>query len=344
MRFGLSLSMQHPLGDDLGLRFAELLETVRLARQAGFHHISASQHYLAAPFQYMQPVPVLARVAAEAGNMTLGTGIMLLALQQPVDVAESIATLDVICGGRFVFGVGLGYRDVEFDAFGIPRGGRLSRFLEALEVVRRLWTEETVTFQGKHFNLRDVRLTTRPLQKPRPPIVVAASSDKMVERVARLADAWTIAGHATLATLGRQVDLYREALARAGKPFPPPHFRLGKELYIAGDMDTALREALPYIATKYDAYAQWGQDNVLPAGETFHLPIEQLRQDRFIVGDAAHCIEQIERHRERLGIGEMGFRLHWPGMPHRRVLHAIGLLGERVLPHFARATPGELPS
>ena len=335
MRFGLSLPMQHPIGEDLGQRFAELLEMVRLARQAGFHHISASQHYLAAPFQYMQPLPVLARVAAEAGEMTLGTGIMLLALQQPVDVAESVATLDVICGGRFVFGVGLGYRDVEFDAFGIPRGGRLSRFLEALDVVQRLWTEEVVTFHGKHFQLQDVRLTMRPLQKPRPPIVVAASNDKMVERVARLGDAWTIAGHATLATLERQVALYRAALAAAGKPFPPPLFRLGKELYIARDMDTALREAVPYIATKYDAYAQWGQDNVLPAGESFHVPIEELRQNRFIVGDPAYCIEQIERHRERLGIQEMGFRLHWPGMPHERVLRAIALLGERVLPHFA---------
>jgi alkanesulfonate monooxygenase SsuD/methylene tetrahydromethanopterin reductase-like flavin-dependent oxidoreductase (luciferase family) len=73
---------------------------------------------------------------------------------------------------------------------------------------------------------------------------------------------------------------------------------------------------------------------VLPAGETFRLPVEQLRQDRFIVGDPAHCIEQIERHRERLGIQQMGFRLHWPGMPHARVLRAIELLGEHVLPHF----------
>jgi len=334
MRFGLSLPMQHPMGDDLPQRFAELLEMVRLARQAGFHHVSASQHYLAAPFQYMQPLPVLARVAAEAGDMTLGTGIMLLALQQPVDVAESIATLDVICGGRLVFGVGLGYRDVEFDAFGIHRGQRLSRFLEALEVVKRLWTEDRVTHHGKHFDLQDVSLTMRPLQKPRPPIVVAASNDRMVERVARIGDAWTIAGHATLSTLERQVGLYRAALAAEGKAFPPPRFGLGKELYIARDMDTALREALPYLATKYEAYAQWGQDSVLPTGETFHLPIEQLRQDRFIVGDPAYCVEQIARHQERLGIQQMGFRLHWPGMPHARVMHAIQLLGEHVLPRF----------
>ena len=335
MRFGLSLPVQHPVGDDMSQRFAELLEMVRLARGAGFHHVSASQHYLAAPFQYMQPLPVLARVAAEVGEMTLGTGIMLLALQHPVDVAESLATLDVICGGRLVFGVGLGYRDVEFDAFGIPRGRRLSRFLEVLDVVRRLWTEERVTFHGEHFHLEDVGLTMRPRQKPRPPIVVAASNDKMVRRVARIGDAWAIAGHATLATLERQVALYRAALEAEGKPFPPPLFSLGKELYIARDMDTALREALPYLATKYEAYAQWGQDNVLPAGETFRLPIEQLRQDRFIVGDPAYCIEQIARHQERLDIQQMGFRLHWPGMPHQRVMQAIELLGERVLPHFA---------
>ena len=129
--------------------------------------------------------------------------------------------------------------------------------------------------------------------------------------------------------------LYRAALEAEGKPFPPPRFSLGKELYIARDMDTALREALPYLATKYEAYAQWGQDNVLPTGETFRLPIEQLRQDRFIVGDPAYCIEQIARHQERLDIQQMGFRLHWPGMPHQRVMQAIELLGERVLPHFA---------
>jgi alkanesulfonate monooxygenase SsuD/methylene tetrahydromethanopterin reductase-like flavin-dependent oxidoreductase (luciferase family) len=100
-------------------------------------------------------------------------------------------------------------------------------------------------------------------------------------------------------------------------------------------MDTALRQALPYIATKYEAYAQWGQDTVLPAGESFHVPIEQLRENRFIVGDPAYCVEQIRLHQERLGIQQMGFRLHWPGMPHQQVRRAIELLGERVLPQFA---------
>jgi alkanesulfonate monooxygenase SsuD/methylene tetrahydromethanopterin reductase-like flavin-dependent oxidoreductase (luciferase family) len=322
MRFSLSLPMQHPIGDDLTQRFAELLEMVRLARQAGFSHVSASQHYLAAPFQYMQPLPVLARVAAETGEMTLGTGIMLLALQQPVDVAESIATLDVICGGRLVFGVGLGYRDVEFDAFGIPRGQRLSRFLEALEIVKRLWTEERVTFHGTHFHLQDVSLTMRPVQKPRPPIVVAASNDKMVQRVARIADAWTIAGHATLATLERQVGLYRAALEAEGKPFPPARFGLGKELYIARDMDTALREA-----------CRISRPSTKPTRSGAR--IASCRPARRFICPSSNCgrIGSSSATRRTASNRSRGIRsvwassrwvcLHWPGMPHQRVMQAI---------------------
>ncbi|MEM7252044.1 MAG: LLM class flavin-dependent oxidoreductase [Pseudomonadota bacterium] len=334
MRFSISIPVQFPVGEPIERRFQESIEVVRAAREAGFNHISASQHYLATPFQYLQPVPILARMAAESGDMTLGSGIILLTLQHPVDMAESIATLDVITGGRLVFGVGLGYRDEEFDAFGVPKGKRLSRFLEALHVIERLWTEERVTHQGEHFQLNDVTLTTRPLQKPRPPIVLAASGDKMVRRAAKLADAWAIAGHATFATLERQVEVYKAALAEAGKPFPPERFAIGKEMFIGREMGEARKAALPHIETKYKAYAAWGQDNVLPDGESFDLPIDELMEDRFIVGDPEHCIEQIEAHRDRLGVRQIGFRLHWPGLDHRRVLDAISLIGERVIPHF----------
>jgi hypothetical protein len=99
-------------------------------------------------------------------------------------------------------------------------------------------------------------------------------------------------------------------------------------------METARREALPYLRTKYETYARWGQDDVLPDGETFDLPIEALTENRFVVGDPAHCIEQITMHRERLSLEQMSFRVHWPGLSHQGALHAIELLGEHVLPHF----------
>jgi alkanesulfonate monooxygenase SsuD/methylene tetrahydromethanopterin reductase-like flavin-dependent oxidoreductase (luciferase family) len=331
MKFGLSVPVRH-LPDEPGAeRIAELIEQVKLARDLGFDSISASQHYLAAPFQYFQPIPLLARIAAESGEMTLITNILLLPLYNPVDLAEQLATLDIICDGRLVCGVGLGYRDVEYTVFGVERASRVSRFEEALTLLTRLWTEDEVSCEGEHFRLDRARMTLKPVQRPRPPIWIAASSTAGIKRAARLGDAWTIAGHATLATLKQQVQFYRDTLQALGKPFPED-FPLSKELFIAPDRRTALREAQPYLEAKYRAYSQWGQDRELPATETFAVPFETLVQDRFILGDPDDCIRQIRTHQEQLGVTHMKLRVHWPGMPHELVMRTIRLLGEKVLP------------
>jgi alkanesulfonate monooxygenase SsuD/methylene tetrahydromethanopterin reductase-like flavin-dependent oxidoreductase (luciferase family) len=333
MKFGLSVPVQHPPDEPGAERVHELLEQVKLARDLGFDSISASQHYLAAPFQYFQPIPLLARIAAESGEMALITNILLLPLHNPVDLAEQLATLDVICDGRLVCGVGLGYRDVEYTVFGVERASRVSRFEEALALLKRLWTEEEVSFEGEHFRLERARMTLKPVQQPRPPLWIAASSNAGIKRAARLGDAWTVAGHATLATLKQQVQFYRETLQALGKPFPND-FPLAKELYIAPERRTARREAQPYLEAKYRAYSQWGQDRELPGSETFAVPFETLLQDRFILGDSHDCITQIRAHQEQLGITHMKFRVHWPGMPHALVMRTIRLLGEKVLPAF----------
>ncbi len=339
MRFALGLPVQHPQGNSVQ-HFEELLTMVRTARDCGFDYLRAPQHYLSTPFQYFQPIPTLARVAAESGDMILATSIILLTLHNPVDMAEQIATLDIICKGRFVFGVGLGYRDVEYEAFGIQQNTRVSRFVEALELIKKLWTEDRVSFAGKHFHLSEVEVTTKPVQKPRPPIWVAANSDAAVKRAARIGDTWIINPHAHLTTLERQVQLYREALAEAGKPFPEI-FPMSKELYIARDRETAWKEARPYLENKYKVYVAWGQDKALPTTDALDLPFEELVQDRFIIGDPDDCIEQITKYQEKLGVNLMGFRVHWPGMEISKAVRAIELLGEKILPYFRRraATP-----
>ena len=201
--------------------------------------------------------------------------------------------------------------------------------------MKRLWTEEVVDFAGEHFTLEGASLGIRPVQSPHPPIVIAASGDKMVKRAARIGDALSLHGHSTLATLRRQIALYREALAAAGKSYPPKHFSLGKELYIAKDRESALRESLPYIGAKYAAYASWGQDHVLPEGESFKGPIESLLEDRFIIGGPRDVVEQIARHQEAIGPSKLSLRIHYPGMPQRQVRAALELMGERVIPEFS---------
>jgi alkanesulfonate monooxygenase SsuD/methylene tetrahydromethanopterin reductase-like flavin-dependent oxidoreductase (luciferase family) len=331
IRLGLALSVQHPPEAAQAARFQEHVEQVRLAAALGLDSVWASQHYLSAPFSYFQPIPVLARVAAEAGRMRLGTGCLLLPLHHPVDIAEQLATLDVICGGRFVFGVGLGYRDVENRAMGLAPGERVGRLEEGLQVIERLWSGEPVTHAGRHFTLTDVRLSMPPLQRPRPPIWLAANADAGVERAARLGDAWLMNPHATLVTLERQQTLFQAAHRRAGRP-AAEEVPLIREGYLAPETRSAVTEARPFLAAKYEAYRRWEQDKALPAGESLGGDFAALARDRFVLGDPARVAEEILRYRERLGVTTMIFRLQWPGMEQEQVLRSIRLLGERVLP------------
>ncbi len=334
LTFGLGLSVQHLPDDSQAARFEEHLEQVRLARAVGFGSVWASQHYLSDPFTYFQPIPTLARVAAEAGGMRLGTGVLLLPLHHPVDVAEQLATLDVITGGRLIFGVGLGYRDVENQALGVDPKARVGRLIEGLDVVERLWQGEPVTYEGRHFQLRDVRISMRPAQRPRPPIWLAANADAGVKRAARLGDAWLMNPHTTLATLERQQALFTATRHDLGRP-SPAETPLIKECYVAPDARSARAEAAPLLESKYRAYRRWEQDKALPPGETFDAGFDELARDRFVVGDPSAVAEELARYRARLGVTTFVFRLQWPGMEQARVLRSIKLLGEQVLPRLA---------
>lgn len=330
MRFGLLLNTQFPPGESATARLEGLLDQVRAARDNGLHSVWVSQHYLATPFQMLQQLPVLGRLAAEAGSMRIGTNIFLLPIHNPVYVAEQVATLDVIAGGRFVFGVGLGYRPEEFDAFDVGMKARVSRFLEVLHVARRLWAEPEVTHEGRHFRLHRAALTLKPVQRPHPPVWIAASGDPAVERAAAHGDAWLINPHASLSTLERQMALYRRAREAAGLPFPSDAPIL-KELRMAGTRRAALDEARPYLQPKYQAYADWGLDKPMPKEESLSVPFDDLARDRFVVGAPDECRADIDRHARLLGVRHFIFRVQWPGMPQEDAMRQIALLGREVI-------------
>jgi len=333
VKFGLVLASQHAPGDDLVARWKEHLEQVRLARALGFASVSASQHYVSAPHQYLQPIPVLSRLVEETEGMALTLGVVILPLQHPLGLAEDVATLDVLSGGRVQMGVALGYRDEENEAFGYDPRRRVSRFEESLEIIKRLWTGEPVTFSGTHFQMEGVRISCRPAQRPRPPIGIGASAEKGIRRAARLGDAWICASHATLETVEKQTAFYRRCRRELGKE-PGASLPLGRECYVAPSHKQALSEGARFIAGKYQSYHEWGQDDAMPDDETFQLEAEELARDRFIVGDPAAVRDEIARYRDRLGLRAMGFRVQWPGMENAQVLRSIRLLGEDVLPYL----------
>ncbi|MDX6561124.1 MAG: hypothetical protein QOD65_938 [Gaiellales bacterium] len=330
-RFGIFLSAQHPPAMTASQIARDCCEQVRLARELGLDDVSAGQHFLTQPYQMLQLVPLLARIAAEAGEMRVGAGILLLTLLNPVEVAENAATLDAITDGRFVLGLGLGYRQEENDAFGLPEK-RLAVFEQKLDVVRRLLEGEAVTAEGHGFRLREQQLALRPTQTPRPPIWLAANNDSAVLRAARLADAWLLNPHTKLDELERQLGLYHAERERCGLA-PAGEIPIVKELHVGSDDESAMRAVRPYLEDKYKAYVQWGQSEVLPEGDTLRQAFEELAQGgRFIVGGPESCARQVREHVERLGATSFLFRFQWPGMPQELVLASMRRAAEDVFP------------
>ncbi len=330
-QFGLLVTNQQAIGRDQVASLDEQIQLVHAIRDRGWDSVFAAQHHLSESFAHIQPLPYLGRLAAETGDMRVGVGIHLLALHNPVDVAENFASLDIVTRGRLIFGVGLGYRDVEYDAFGVPSNKKVQRFTENLRIVEELWQGKEVHADLPWCRLDGVRASLRPVQEPRPPIWMAANADAAVKRCARLADTWIINPNATFDTIERQLGLLTTEREAHGRK-PVDELPLIREVFCAPTRQLAIEQAQPYLAHKYEVYSDWGQDKVMPDKESFRMPYEELAESRFIVGSPEDCIEQLLPWQNELGVNHFIFRTDWAGMPIDYALSSVALLDEEVIP------------
>lgn len=336
MRFSLLIRASYAPGDDLVRRVDALFEQVRLAEHLGFHAIFKGSHYSAGPTQDIPQLPFLVRAAAETTRVRIGAGIVLLPLHNPLQIAEEFAALDVLSRGRLIFGVGLGYRDVEFKAFGTSAAAGAARLDENLSTVLRLWTEDSVTLRGSHFLLDGACCPMKPLQRPHPPLWMGANGDAGVRRAARLADTWFINPHARLSTLARQIDLYRQALSEFGKPWPQD-LPIMREIYVATSHEKAMAAARPLLEAKYRTYQDWGQAKAMPKEDSnLGLDFNTLAADRFFIGTPDDVAGQIAGAARNLGVNHFVFGQK-PGAAHADSIAEMHLLAEDVIPRVMAA-------
>lgn len=139
---------------------------------------------------YWESLSVLQHVAAHTRRIAVGTSVLILPMHHPIQAAKRVAVLDRLSGGRFIFGVGVGWLKDEFDALGWPFKERGARTDEGLEICRKLWTEERPTHRGRFYTFEEAMFDPKPLQKPHPPIWIAGHSPAALRRVARFGDCW----------------------------------------------------------------------------------------------------------------------------------------------------------
>lgn len=340
MKLTLFINPEHRPDDSLARRSAEHVEQVRVARQAGFDGVVIGHHLSYGTAVWFPPLVALARLAAEAGEMAIGTCMLVLPLFNPVHVAEQAALLDVLSGGRLVLGVAPGWNEAEYRAAGVDYHARLGRFVEAVTLIEQLWTKEHVDFAGRHFHVKDLTLALRPVRRPRPPFWFGGSTAPAIERAARLADpalgdSWVPSSHLTHELIATQAGVFRQALAALGKPLPR-ELPVLRNIVVAPDRETAVKDAGPYLTASYRMLGQWGLPATIAGTPKDQVELAELLAGRVVIGGPEECAAELTRLVRTVGLGRLVCRVQWMGMEQRLVLRTIELLAERVLPLVAR--------
>ena len=185
----------------------------------------------------LEPVTLLTWAAACTERLRLAPAVLLTALRSPVHLAKALSSLDHLSGGRLTVGVGLGGNPKIYPAFGLLAARRAARFAEGLRLMKRLWTEERVTFDGEFFKLQNASMQPKPLQKPHPPLWFGGHHPNALKRAVELGDGFIGAGSLSTAGFLEEVALLRRLLKDAGRD--PASLPLGKRVYIAVDEDRA---------------------------------------------------------------------------------------------------------
>lgn len=347
MDIGIAITFANPGFDEFDAQHlaSSQLEQGVLAEELGFDHVWMAQHH-GSEMYYPAPFPVLGAIASRTRRIRLGTYIIILPIQHPLDVVENAAVLDAISGGRFDLGLGLGNFNLDFAAYGISKRERASRMEEGLTIIKGLWENEEFAFEGKHYKLPRMRLNPRPLQK-KAPLWVAATAEKAFERAARFQ--CHLAGGS-----GFGIEYYEGKLREYGHDPKKFYKSILQLVHIAETREQAWKEAAESVVTwvkyykkeldlsgdlKFMADQPGGYFGVDPIPDP--EDIESVKKltffgTPFVVGDPQDAIDWIDRSKQ------MGFTHIVMGMQSaispELAEKSMRLVGKHVLPRYKTAS------
>src|SRR4051794_14958837 len=246
--------------------YRDELRLIREAEQLGFDTVWLTEHHFAEDGYSPSIVPIAAAIAAITERIRIGFNLLLLPLHHPVQLAENLATIDVISNGRLDVGLGQGYAVHEFDGYGIKRSERLSRFVEGWDILNGLWTDDVFSYEGKRYNVASPQLAPNPAQQPPPPIWVGATSEKAVRRAGRRG-----ANLLGLANPHLQTA-YEEARLEAGLSLDTAKVLQLHWAHVADSDDDAWAEAGGSFQHLLKVYDEWGRTAADTDGGRYPFP------------------------------------------------------------------------
>jgi alkanesulfonate monooxygenase SsuD/methylene tetrahydromethanopterin reductase-like flavin-dependent oxidoreductase (luciferase family) len=337
MKFGVMEDFRNPRSwrrsfPDL---YRAVLQQIVRAEELGYDNVWLTEHHFTEDGYNPALLPTAAAIAARTNRIRIGTFVLLLPFQHPVRVAEDAVCVDIWSGGRFDLGIGQGYSYKEFDAFGMKREERSARFAEGVELIRKLWTEEEVTYNGKFTQVKGMTLQPRPVQKPQIPLWIGARTQKATRRVARL-------GCNLLATIGPDpAPWYVEELQKSGRR--PADFEIAQlRLVYAGESeDQAWEDVQEHIFAMMEFYGEIlaeandapGDRNVFPYKSARELRSSPLA-DASMIGTPDQVARKLERFRKEFSCTHLIMATQLPGLEPGKATKALELFAKEVMPAF----------
>jgi alkanesulfonate monooxygenase SsuD/methylene tetrahydromethanopterin reductase-like flavin-dependent oxidoreductase (luciferase family) len=310
----------------------EAIDVVAAASRMGYAWVSVGQHWLSHPTVWPQPFPLLARLAPETGSMRLKTSMLLLPILNPVEVAENVATLNHITHGRLDVGVAIGYRELELGAAGLARSDRVAKLEESLELMKRLWRGEAVTFKGRYTRVEDGRMGFTPCQMPHPPLEMGAQSEGATRRAARLTDGVFFGPQLGWTDVARFGALFREERARIGAA-SAGSVGASRSLIVGASKERAAAAARGYLEKTFTMYRAWRMQE--PAMGRLRLGFEAALEDWTIHGTPHDCVETLERARAQ-GVERIGFTIYSLPPDVRARIEYLQMIAEQIVAPVVR--------
>ncbi|MBN6543127.1 LLM class flavin-dependent oxidoreductase [Actinacidiphila bryophytorum] len=326
MRLGLYVNLYADRADRPGL--ADAVEQARLAEEAGFDWVVLGERHLHRP-GYHEALTSLTWLAAHTDRIGLATAGLIAPVYHPAWLAETLAHIDVLSGGRLTAGFVLGYRPEEFALYGTEPRDRVARSTECLALVKPLWTEDSVSHKGRFTTLDGAFLSPRPAQRPRPRIWNGGRVPAALERTALMCDGWTTSFNETDAELPAKIAAYRGY--ERGPDTLGAEVIVCREGYCAPTGQQARAALEEPLRGLYDAYGDWKRTSMDAA--RYAQEWDDIAA-RSVIGSPQECAERLDAY-AKMGADGVILRIQPPGMPQADALRAIEAFGKDVLPRLA---------
>lgn len=313
--------------------YNRLLDQIEWADRAGFDRVALAEHHFCDDGFLSSLLPMAAAIAARTTRMRIGFEISLLPLYNPVRYAEDATLVDIISGGRLEIGVAAGYRHAEYEGLGMKLSERPGRMEEGLEILRKCWTEEEFSFEGKYFQLKNVRLMPRPVTPGGPKIIVGAGSRPAALRAARLGDDMNPMDNALWDVYYTERERLGRPVERLDHPDRSPLF-----VHVTEHPERDWEIIRPHVAYELEQYGAWGLTGASSFGSM--QPTEETLRGLATVLTPDAFREMVLQWQRDYPHAIMGFYTLMAGMDPEMAQSSLELIAERVLPDL-RAARGE---